>query len=233
MTRFQQSDSAATRSFVLTQEEVRLLRRLEILKLLHGKEMRVGEIAEFFNVDERTIRSDVSALREGMDFFGVKIQIESKHEGNQRHWYKSTVHPFFLALNLSEILALLKLLEDASKGDFSGEVYSNIFNTVYAQLTEYARNKLDDRLEKTHCKTELRNILEEEAVRNSMDHALVYLLKSGKHVAVTFLDEGDSNTEVQIVDINGREIVVRTPDGDERVVEPDDILIDWRSIDYE
>lgn len=35
-----------------------VIRRIEILKVLQGKEMRTGELAEYFGVDERTIRSD-------------------------------------------------------------------------------------------------------------------------------------------------------------------------------
>jgi len=35
-------------------------RRIEILKLLQGREMRTSEIAEYFGVEERTIRSDIS-----------------------------------------------------------------------------------------------------------------------------------------------------------------------------
>jgi predicted DNA-binding transcriptional regulator YafY len=87
-------------------------RRIEIIKLLHGRKMRTGELAEHF-VDDRTIRADIDSLRMGMDVLGVKIKIESKHEGSQKHYYISTVHPIMLALNLSELLALLKLLENS------------------------------------------------------------------------------------------------------------------------
>ena len=87
-------------------------RRIEIIKLLHGRKMRTGELAEHF-VDDRTIRADIDSLRMGMDVLGVKIKIESKHEGSQKHCYISAVHPIMLALNLSELLALLKLLENS------------------------------------------------------------------------------------------------------------------------
>ncbi|NLC27025.1 MAG: HTH domain-containing protein, partial [Fastidiosipila sp.] len=77
-------------------------RKIEILKLLHGKEMRTGEIAEHFSLDERTIRTDINKLREGTQILGTTFKIESKHEGSQKHFYKSTVHPILLGLNLSE-----------------------------------------------------------------------------------------------------------------------------------
>jgi predicted DNA-binding transcriptional regulator YafY len=147
-------------------------RRIEILKLLQGREMRTGEIAEYFDVDERTIRSDIQALRDGMDILGVKIRIESKHEGTQKHYYKSTVHPIMLALNLSELYALLKLLENAMLQS-RGEVYKHIFEQVYSQITDYAEGLIADKLKNKYAKTEISNLLEEEAFRHK-DIKLVY-----------------------------------------------------------
>ena len=134
-----------------------LERRLEILKLLQDKELRTSEIATHFNVDERTIRKDISALREGMNVFGVKIKIESKHyDGNPKHYYKSTVHPIMMALNLSELFALLKLLEDARK-QCTGEVYTHIFNIVYNQITDYAEKMIADKLKDKYEKSDVKN----------------------------------------------------------------------------
>jgi predicted DNA-binding transcriptional regulator YafY len=152
-------------------------RRIEILKLLQGREMRTGEIAEYFDVDERTIRSDIQALRDGMDILGVKIRIESKHEGTQKHYYKSTVHPIMLALNLSELYALLKLLENAMLQS-RGEVYKHIFEQVYSQITDYAEGLIADKLKNKYAKTEISNLLEEEAFRHK-DIKLVYWAMPG------------------------------------------------------
>ena len=107
--------------------------------------MRAGEIAEHFGVDERTIRTDIEQLREGLDVFGVKIKIESKHyDGNPKQYYKSTVHPVMLALNASELFALLKLLENTFTEKTEGEVYRHIFDMVYSQITDYAENLRQD-----------------------------------------------------------------------------------------
>ena len=156
-------------------------RRIEILKLLQGKEMRISEIAAYFEVDERTIRSDINALRDGLDIFGVKIRIESRHyyEGNPRHRYKSTVHPIMLALNSSELFALLKLLENA-KMQITGEVYGHIFDMVYSQITDYAEKLFADKLANKHSKSEVISRLEEQAFDASEDYKLVYWQKSGR-----------------------------------------------------
>jgi len=136
----------------------KLKRRIEILRLLQGKEMRTRDIAEYFGVEERTIRSDIQSLRDGMELLGTKIKIESKHDGNQKQYYKSTVHPIILALNSSELFALLKLLESAALEN-KGDVYKHIFNVVYSQITDYAEKLIADKLQKKHSKTDIVNRL--------------------------------------------------------------------------
>ena len=215
-----------------TQEENRLLRRMQILKLLQEKAMRTGEIAEYFNVDDRTIRSDLEALRDGADFFGVKVKIESKHQGNHKHYYISTVHPVFLALNLSETLALLNLLEEASDARFSGEVYNSLFIKIYSQLTDYARRCIQDRLKKEHDTDIIKNLLEEDAVKKSEHYAIAYLFKSGKSISVTFIDNGEIIHNVKIIDIRADELTLRSADGAEYCVKYADVIIPWHNIDY-
>jgi predicted DNA-binding transcriptional regulator YafY len=208
-------------------------RRIEILKLLQGREMRTGEIAEYFDVDERTIRSDIQALRDGMDILGVKIRIESKHEGTQKHYYKSTVHPIMLALNLSELYALLKLLENAMLQS-RGEVYKHIFEQVYSQITDYAEGLIADKLKNKYAKTEISNLLEEEAFRHK-DIKLVYWAKSGRLIEISYRNKDGVpvNEEVRLIDIReNNEIVVRDKQGNEYSVNYNDVVIDWTSVDY-
>ena len=88
-----------------------LNRRLNILKMLHGKELRTAEITEAYGVDDRTIRTDLETLRDGLEVMGTTVKIVEQRSGHSNLSYKSTVHPIFLALNLSEVFALLKALE--------------------------------------------------------------------------------------------------------------------------
>mgnify|MGYP001434114569 CR=1 FL=1 len=87
-------------------------RRIEIVKYLQDKNLSTGQLAEYFDVDDRTIRSDVDALRMGYEFLGTILKIESKHEGSQKHFYKSTVHPIFLGMILS-VLGLFIIIPNA------------------------------------------------------------------------------------------------------------------------
>ncbi|MGI6570034.1 MAG: HTH domain-containing protein [Caldicoprobacterales bacterium] len=211
----------------------KLKRRIEILKLLQGKEMRTGEIAEYFGVQERTIRSDIQSLRDGMDILGTKIKIESKHDGNQKQYYKSTVHPIILALNSSELFALLKLLESAALEN-RGDVYNHIFNVVYSQITDYAVKLIADKLQKKHSKTDIVNQLEEEAFEKYKDYKLVYWEKSGRFIKISYLSEEGLlvDEEVKLIDIQGNKILVQDNHGNERLISYDEVVIDWSSVDY-
>ena len=207
-------------------------RRIEIIKLLHGKKMRTGELAEHFGVDDRTIRADIDSLRIGMDVLGVKIRIESKHEGSQKHYYISTVHPIIMALNLSELFALLKLLENASSKN-GGDVYKNIFQGIYSQMTDYAESRIAGLLKNKYDKTEIINTLEEEAFRHK-DYKLIFWLKSGRFIEISYLDEDNKpfNEKLKLLDFDGDMLKVAGEDGKQRLIDYNDIVIDWSEVEY-
>lgn len=208
-------------------------RRVEILKLLHGKEMRIGEIAEHFNVSDVTIRKDIDALRVGLDILGFRFKIESKHWGSQKHYYKSTVHPIMLGLNLSELLALLKALEDKSKG-LGGEVYKNLFYRIYNQMTNYAEGIISPRLEGQYDKKEIINNLEEEAFMGHRDYKLAFWNKSGRYIKINYMDKNNNPVvkEVMLHDIQGDKIKVKDREGREEWFTYGDIAIDWSKEEY-
>lgn len=207
-------------------------RRLKIIKLLHGKEMRTGELAEYFDVDERTIRTDVDALREGMDVLGTKVKIESRHAGSQKHYFISTVHPIVLALNLSELFALLKLFENASMKD-GGEIYKNIFQGIYSQMTDYAESRIAGLLENKYDKTQIINRLEEDAFRHE-DYKLVYWMKSGRYIEISYLDKGNElmKEKARLLDNKGDRLKIKGEDGKQRFINYNDIIVDWSAVDY-
>ncbi len=208
-------------------------RRIELLKLLQGKEMRTGELAEYFGVDERTIRDDVDALRVGMKVLGVNIKIDSKHEGSQKHYYKSTVHPIFLALNASQLYLLLKLLENAMLQP-RGEVYEHIFHQVYSQITDYAEELVADKLKIRYEKSEVSNLLEEEAIKRK-SFILVYSEKSGRFIPVRYRDENGVIVDKEVTFVrflNDNDVLVRDKKGNEYPLDYNDMVIDWDAVDY-
>ena len=215
-----------------SRKELMLLRRLEMLKKLQGKKMRTSEIAELFDVDDRTIREDVKALRKGMTLMGVRIKLDSKSQGGQEHSYRSTVHPVFLALNLTEVLTLLNLLEEAAKNPLTGSIHDRLFHTVYAQLTGYAHERLKGKLQKEYEIKDIQNLLEEDAVKESWQYHLGYLLKSGQNIPVEFTREDGLVRVVKIMDVRDHRITVQETDGTEYELDYGDVLINYGDIEY-
>jgi len=210
-----------------------LERRVEMLKLLQGREMRTGEIAEYFDVDNRTIRTDIQELRDGIDILGVKIKIESKHDGSQKHYYTSNVHPIMLALNSSELFALLKLLEDTMLQS-RGEVYKHIFEEVYSQITDYAEALIAGKLKNKYDKAKIKNLLEEEAFERHNDLKIVYWEKSGRFIEISYRNEEGItvNEKVRLIDIRDNELIIQDKKGKTRPICYNDLVIDWSLVDY-
>lgn len=207
-------------------------RRLKIIELLQGREMRTGEIAEECEVDDRTIRTDLLALELGMDVLGVKIKIDSRHEGSQKRYYISTVHPIVLALNLSELFALLKLLENASMKD-GGEIYKNIFQGIYSQISDYAESRIAGLLKNKYDKTEIINMPEEDVFRHK-DYKLIYWQKSGRYIEISYLDIDNKpiKEKVKLLDVRDDRLRIEGEDGKQRFTHYSDIIVDWSAVDY-
>ncbi|MGI5927906.1 MAG: hypothetical protein ACOX8A_12160 [Thermacetogeniaceae bacterium] len=218
-----------------------LLRRLEILKLLQGRSMRTAEIAAHFrdkdsevgDDETRTIRRDLEALRDGINVLGTTVKITENRKGHSQLSYKSTVHPFFLALNLTELFALLKLLEDASSDPdpHISKTYRHLFKSIYSQLTDYAKEIIQPKLKHEHESIAVSNRLDENYYKDN----ILYLWKSGTIVEITYSSvdgkritsqcrvEGYKNGEVAFADAETGERITRTLD---------EILIDWGTIKY-
>ena|GEM_PF-1867848 len=210
-----------------------LERKIELLRLLQGKRMRIGELAEHFGVDERTTRTDVQDLRDGSSILGVKVQIESRHEGEQRHYYTSNVHPLLLALNSSELYALLRLLEDAMARR-EGEVYRHIFAQLYGQTTDYALALFAGKLRGDHTRKPASNLLEEAAFARSQGDKFVYWEKSGRFLPVHYPDESGKpvEAEAKLKRINGSELSIIDRQGNVRAINLNDIFVDWSAVRY-
>lgn len=210
-----------------------LERKIKILRMLQGKEMSIGEIAEALEVQDRTARTDIDQLRTGADILGVKVKIESKHQGNQRHYYTSNVHPIMLALNSSELYALLKLVEEAMLQS-RGEVFKHIFDEIYSQITDYAENLIAGKLKKKYNKSDITNLLEEDAFSSHIDLKLVYWEKSGRFIDIRYRNEDKTMVDerVRLINIVGDKLTIEDESGKARRVNYNDVVVDWAVVDY-
>ena len=95
--------------------DIPLHRQLEIAKCLH-EPYSVREIAQHLGIFLDTIRDDLLTLMDGIRIMGRNICINEERESGQR-FYRSTMHPVFLPLNMSEVILMtVHLLEDTKDG---------------------------------------------------------------------------------------------------------------------
>ncbi len=151
-------------------------RQLEIAKYLHT-ERTTREIQEHFNIDARTVRSDLQELEEGITIMGSTIQI-SKEKKGRRYYYRTTLHPVFLPLNLTEVYALTVYLDRVIRdNDPNAQIIRGISNRIRGQLSPYAYQKLFPDQDKEF--PDNRYVDDEELARQRKG-IIMYLMKSGR-----------------------------------------------------
>lgn len=151
-------------------------RQLEIAKYLHTPKT-LAEIREHFYIDERTVRSDLQQLEEGIEVLGSTIKIEKEKKGRLIS-YKTTVHPVFLPLNLTEVYAMTVYLDKViDKRDPNAKIIRNISQRIKMQLSDYAWNALFPEIKRFSGNN---NYLSDKELAESREGIMGYLMKSGE-----------------------------------------------------
>lgn len=150
-------------------------RQLEIAKFLHEPKSP-SEIQEKFDIDERTMRKDLQELEEGITVLGSTIKIEKDKKG-RKYYYKTTLHPVFLPLNLTEVYAMTVYLDKVvARNDVNATLLQNIAQRIKNQLSDYAYDKLFPD-EKRYLFAN--NYMNDEILAMQREGILMYLMKSG------------------------------------------------------
>lgn len=182
-------------------------RQLEIAKFLHTPKTPT-EIQEKFHINDRTMRKDLQELEEGIKVLGTTIRITKEKKG-RKYYYKSTLHPIFLPLNLSEVYAMTVYLDNTiSKNDLNAEIIRSISERIKSQLSDYAYDRLfgskTDRFKNNHdfnCYHRSGNYyIDDERLAHQRRGIVMYLMKSGQ--TCRFLWENQEYTG-KIVYANG------------------------------
>ena len=203
-------------------------RQLEIAKFLHEPHTN-EEIMERFTIgDERTLREDLEALRDGIEVMGTTIQITEEKKG-RRKYYKSTLHPIFLPLNLTEAYALTVYMPRViSRGNPNSQIICDIGGRVKAQLSDYALKRLfpgEDKL--LEVPTELRYINDEQLAR-SRKGILMYLMKSNE--PCSFIINGEIRKGRVHYDSDKYSVIC--DDKEKLDIDPEDLEFIVDSLDY-
>ncbi|WP_320123019.1 hypothetical protein [uncultured Sphaerochaeta sp.] len=146
--------------------------KIKLLKYLQGrgKGKRRDDIAEHFNITKHSVDKRIQELQSRDNYIlGTKIQINPERATNI---YDSTVHPLFLALNLSEVYGMLTSLIQAEMSVPGGTV-TDIIKDVVSQLTDYAEGILKDsglNIDAYH--TDVSRAFRNESPKNKYYHAM-------------------------------------------------------------
>lgn len=151
-------------------------RQLMIARFLH-KPHSIQEIEEEFGIKGETRKKDLQSLREGIEFLGSKIQIEETRQSGELK-YKSTVHPIFLPLNLTEAYALTVYVPHLLRGgNPNEEILEGLVARMKSQLSDYAYTKLfpgETRISASN------DYFDDEMLAHQRKGTLMYLMKSSR-----------------------------------------------------
>lgn len=199
-------------------------RQLEIAKYLHI-ERTAKEIIQEFEIDERTMRKDLQELENGITVLGSKIQIKKEKKG-RKYYYKTTLHPVFLPLNLTEVYALTVYLDRViDEKDPNAKIIKNISQRIKSQLSDYAYSKIfGDEIE---FRKENKYIDDKE-MATQRSGIYMYLMKSGQNCKFIWNDSEYNGTIIY----DGEKYRIKLEDG--KILDADlnevDFIID--SLEY-
>jgi hypothetical protein len=170
-------------------------RQLDIIKYLQGTAKTMKNLEELYWLNEKNIRPDLNALGNGIEFQNQKIKIDVDRErgsdGKQQLKYKSTAHPVFLPLNLTQVYALTVGIKKISKDTQYDNILNDLSNWVYSQLSDYAKDIINESIEKweepiTFTKRRQEYNSEEEIFTENQLNRYHYYEKSGQVMCITY-----------------------------------------------
>ena len=116
-------------------------RQLEIAKYLHTPHT-AKEIEEKFTINKETRKKDIQALRDGIEILGATVKIEEERKG-RKIYYRTSMNPVFLPLNLTEVYALTVYMPQLlGVDDPNDKIIKSISERIKVQLSDYAFEKL-------------------------------------------------------------------------------------------
>ena len=201
-------------------------RQLEIAKFLH-RERTTSEIQERFDIDGRTVRSDLQELEEGISVMGATIQIQKEKRG-RKYYYRTTLHPVFLPLNLTEVYALTVYLDRVIKeNDPNARIIRNISDRIKAQLSPYACEKLFPE-ERRDSFSAANGYVDDEVLAHRREGILMYLMKSRSKCRFLWQDREYTGRIV----LSGGQYSIITEEGERLDADPGEVEFIIESLEY-
>lgn len=176
-------------------------RQMYIVKELHEKGRNIAYFEDKLWISSRTIENDLNKLRSdyGVSIMGQKIRVRGIERQKGYIEFQSTVHPIFLALNLTQVVVMLQGLKHMTKDEAYREYALKVAVNIWNELSEYARRRIkyiSDRLSMDMSWYEKLDSYSSEELF-STEHECSYeegagnildFLKNGKKCAVEYID---------------------------------------------
>ena len=154
-------------------------RELCILRDSQG-EFKISELNELYDILD--VRPDIEMIEEGFSFLGTEIKPKVKKISGARYIYEDTVHPLFLALNLTEVHTLLKLLPDFLLSLECNDdekrmikLVNGLIERMQLQLSDYALEKIG--LAQKDMSNKVLKFISEKDMIKQKEGKLMYLYK--------------------------------------------------------
>ncbi|MBC2726967.1 hypothetical protein [Desulfosporosinus sp.] len=164
-------------------------RRLKLIQSIQEKPRTLEELKQVLWVSKRTIQSDLEDLRQGKGLFPLKLEVKTK---NNKVQYTCSVHPIFMAFNLTALAELMMGVKQVLTSDvLYRKPFEMIEQQIWAQLTPYAKQQLEKVLGNgpTYSKPYSRFMTEDCYLEDNVHGNLVYSMKAGKPILITYKQE--------------------------------------------
>ena len=142
--------------------------------------------ADEFDMTLQAIQNRIRDLQNGKEILGHHVRIKTGGRGHAS--YDDTVHPVFLALNLSEVYLLTIVLKKAFCETKFEDDAGCIANDIYQQLSEYAKDRIDRQAETIGIAFEEGDPFSPIGYRYE-EEGTIYFLKSGERCRLTIGDQ--------------------------------------------
>ena len=121
-------------------------RLMFIAKYLQDPKHKIEDLHDLLWVGERTIEADLAKLRGNDDdpiqICGRKFIIENTDRSDGTLLFKSTVHPFFLTYNLTQVIVILEGLRKQAEDPFMAGYAENAACDIWEQLSQYGKDRI-------------------------------------------------------------------------------------------
>lgn len=176
----------------------------------------------------------MKALREGISVMDQEIRLSDIQLRNRKVTAVSTMHPLFLAQNLTQVIGMLEGLR-RMEDDWAMRSYArNTAVSIWCQLSDYAQGRISGTLvdlmgldadwyERISCETEMRSgkVFYNEKESSDRFGLLMYAMKGGLPCCIRYIHD-DEAREVRgiIKELHGNTIRVnQTPTNEELLLD--------------